>query len=445
MNILDQRITAFVGKLADASPPAIEFEHLGSPRVATAPAVDRRPLMAIAAALLVVVGLVAITQVARPGDGTASLPIEPSLAAITGMPFAVVPTELPTGWRIVDLFDSGASEPAEPASSFLFRSPTTGAAIYIQTWPMLDPDAGPFGDLRESFDASGAATFAVDGSFVWMRIAGIGTDQAVALAESLVLDDVGPDRVPRLPTDSGFELETNRSIAEVSATNGSVAALRLRTPNGTVDITLDARDPANTAWNHYGVATAIGDTVVYVSPYSVTGEPIDGRITAAVQVSNPADIDAAAALFMSLERAPLSAWDDIEDQIAADISAVPVVDRLEIRDFTVTRHHDGSTTAICATRRDTTRCRSSESPIWGRDPTESVNVVVDGLWIIAGSIAADDLTEFSVSPAEAVVGEHRPSGGRVFFAYAVLSANQVQIDYDSDAISGQFGFDRQAR
>ena len=447
MNTLDQRIAVFVGKLADAAPPAIEFDDLlADQRGAVDRPIDRRPLLAVGAVVLVVVGLVAVNQVRHPEEGSATLSFEPGPSSVVGMPFAVVPTALPDGWRFVDLFDSGQSQPAGPESSYLFRNPTSGAAVYVQTGPRFDvPNPGPFRDLRESFDASGAATYAVDGSFVWMRIAGIDADEGVALAEALVLEDVGPDRVPRLPADSGFELEASRSISEVTATSGSLAQLRLRTPNGTVDVVLDAHDPDNTAWSHYGLPTRIGERTVYVSPYSVTGDPIDGRITAAVQVSNPADIDGAASLFASLERAPLAAWDEIEDRIAADIAAVPVVDRIEVRDLVVTRHAGASTTAICASWQGTTRCRSNESPLWGGGEMESANLVVDGVWVIAGSIDSDELAAFDVSPVDAVLGERRASAGRTFFAFAVVSATQVGIDFDSDGLSGEFGFDRPVR
>ena len=148
-----------------------------------------------------------------------------------------------------------------------------------------------------------------------------------------------------------------------------------------------------------------------MSPYSVTGDPIDGRITAAVQVSNPADIDGAASLFASLERAPLAAWEEIEDRIAADIAAVPVVDRIEVHDLVVTRHAGASTTAISASWQGTTRCRSNESPLWGGGEMESANLVVDGVWVIAGSIDSDELSDFDVSPVDAVVGERTPATG----------------------------------
>ena len=442
MNTLEQRITVFAGKLADAAPPAPEFERLADARRAGDAHAGRRPLLAVAAVVLIVLGLVAVGQVRQPEERSATPSFEPG-PSIVGMPFAVVPTALPDGWRFVDVLDSGESATSGPWSSYLFRDPATGAAIYVQTLPRPDdPDPGPFRDLRESFEATGSVTYDVDGSPVWMRVAGIDTDVAVLLAEALVLDDVGPDRAPRLPPDSGFEVESSRSITEASTASGSVAQLRLRTPNGTVDIVLDARDPDNPAWNHYGVPRTVDDRTVYVSPYSVTGEPIDGAVTAAVQVSNPVDLDGAAALFASLERAPLEAWDEIEDRIAADVSEAPVVDRIEIRDLVVTRHRGESLTAICASWQGTTRCRSNDSPLWGIGSTERADLIVRGLWVIAGSIDSDELTEFVVSPPDAVVGEHRAGDGSTFFVYAVPTVDEVRIDFDSDGLSGGFVFDR---
>ena len=171
--------------------PAIEFDDLlADQRGAVDRPIDRRPLLAVAAVVLVVVGLVAVDQVRHPEEGSATLSFEPGPSSVVGMPFAVVRPALPDGWRFVDLFDSGQSQPAGPESSYLFRNPTSGAAVYVQTGPRFDvPNPGPFRDLRESFDASGAATYAVDGSFVWMRIAGIDTDEGVALAEALVLPE----------------------------------------------------------------------------------------------------------------------------------------------------------------------------------------------------------------------------------------------------------------
>lgn len=443
MNTLDQCITTFAGRLADAAPSPPEFERLAGARRADDTPSRRRPLLAVAAVVLVTLGLIAVAQVRQPEQGNATPTFEPAPSTAVGMPFAVVPTAVPDGWRFVDLLEDGQSPPADPSSSYLFRNPTTGAAVYVQTGPRSDgASSGSFRDLRESFDATGAATYAVDGSFVWMRVAGIDADVAVELAEALALEDVGPDRVPLLPAGSGFELESSRSISEVTSTNGSVAQLRLRTPNGTVDVILDSHDPQHRPWNRYGLPTRIGGRTVYVSPYSVTGDPIDGRITAAVQVSNPADLDGAASLFASLERAPLEAWDEIEDRIAADIADVPVVDRIEIRDLVVTRHEDESATAICASWQGTTRCRSNESPLWGGGSTESANIIVRGLWVIAGSIDSDELTEFTVSPPDAVEGEYHARRGRTFFAYVVPRTNTVLIDYDGDGASGGFGFDR---
>lgn len=446
MNTLDQRIHDFAGKLAGAAPPATEFERLAATRSTMSTPVAWRPVLAAAAVAVVVLGLVLVGQVRQPDEGSAAPSFEVGPSTVVGMPFAVVPTALPDGWRFVDLVDSGKSASSGPWSSYLFRDPATGAAIFIQTGARFDePNPGPFRDLRESLEATGSVTYAVDGSPVWMRVAGIDTDVAVSMAESLVLEDVGPDRVPRLPIDSGFALESSRSISEAPASSGSVAALRLRTPNGTVDVVLDTRDPDNPAWNHYGVPEVVDERTVYVAPYSVTGDPIDGAVTAAVQVSNPADLVGAAALFASLERAPLETWDEIEDAIAADVSGVAVVDRIEIRDLVVTRHDDGTTTAICATWRGSTRCRSNDSPLWGGASMESANLVVGGLWVVAGSIDSDEVTEFDVSPLDGVEGSQRARDGRTFFAYAAPSATEVRIDFDSDGPSGQFGFDRPAR
>ncbi len=71
--------------------------------------------------------------------------------------------------------------------------------------------------------------------------------------------------------------------------------------------------------------------------------------------------------------------------------------------------------------------------------------MVRGLWVIAGSFDSDEVTEFDVSPIEAVEGEHGARDGRRFFADAVPSVTEVRIDFDGDGPAGRFGFDRQAR
>jgi hypothetical protein len=445
---VDQRIEVFVGKLADAAPPPIEFEQLGSARTAPSRTRKRPALLVVAplAVIGVVIGLLAISDIRRSEPDAGSTPIVPAPSTIRGVPFAVVPSMLPEGWRYVDLSDSGTTPPRPAASSFLFRDPRSGAALFIQTAPFLDPDPVLIRDLRGSFEETGAATWVLDDSSVWMRVAGLSTDRAVVLAQQLRLEDSGGERVPQLP-DSSFELEASRPSSAVPNSDGSIAQLRLATPNGTVDVVLNDRDPGNSAWNHFGVPTVVGDRTAYVSTHSVTGDPIDGQITAAVQVSNPADLDGATQLFASLERAPLDAWDRIADGIADQLSAMTLTDGIEIRDLTVTRHRDGTTIAICASWHGTVRCRSNQSPLWGSAGTGSVNLVVGGLWVIAGTVDnPDGLPRFNVaSGVDDVIGTSQPTDTGVFFGYAVPAATHVEIEFKGQTNSGEFGFDRPAR
>jgi len=444
---VEQRIEVFVGKLADAAPPPIEFEQLANTRIAPSRTRKRSVLLAIPALAIigVVIGLVAIGQVRRTEPDVGSTPIVPAPSNIRAMAFAVVPSLLPDGWRYVDLSDSGTSTPRPAASSFLFREPDSGAAVYIQTAPYLDPDPGPIGDLRESFDETGAATWVLDDSSVWMRVAGLSTDRAVELAQQLTLKDSAGERIPQLP-DSSFELEASRPSSAAPNGDGSVAQLRLATPNGTVDVVLDERDPDNATWNHFGVPTVVGGRTAYVSTHSVTGEPIDGQITAAVQVSNPADLDGATQLFVSLQRASLEAWDRIADGIADQLSALAVTERIEVRDLTVTRHREGTTIAICASWHGEVRCRSNQSPLWGSGGTASVNLVVDGLWVIAGMVNdPDGAVELNLlSGADDAIGTSQPTDTGVFFGYAVPAATHVAIEFKGHTIGGEFGFDRPA-
>lgn len=56
-----------------------------------------------------------------------------------------------------------------------------------------------------------------------------------------------------------------------------------------------------------------------------------------------------------------------------------------------------------------------------------------------------ELVEFTVGQPAEVIGTFGLTVADVFFAYAVPTATHVDIDFDGEKVSGQFGFDRPAR
>ncbi len=454
MTITDDEIRTFVGRVGDAAPPAPDLDQLlGQPREAGTFAGQRpsRVWVAAAAAVLVVGGLVAIATL-RPGPAEA--PAAPLIAdppPLTGLPFPVAPTMIPDGWTYADLSE-GASYPGNDGySSFLFRDPDTGAAMWVRT----HIDGEPFGDqpgLSESFETRQQAHRQIDDTVVSMLIAGLDVDRAVDIAETLIVTDVNGDRVPTLDPSSGVQLESSRLASEYTAGEGAVAELVFETPNGLTQIMLDSRDPDNDPWNHFGVPTEVDDVTVYAAADTARRDPIDNQVAASLHVTDPADLVAASEVLAALQPATDAAWDAIADTIAGDLAQVETTHRVEIGDLVVTEHRNDDIEAFCATWHGITRCRSDRStygPTRGPDAAGSdhVSLVVDGLWVIAGRATDTD----PIDAPESIIGDTRtrgvwePTDTGAFFAYAVPGLTDVEVRYQGRTTGGVAGFQRPIR
>lgn len=414
-----------------------------------------KPILAAAAVVVAVIGAAAVVRRtdSSPTNSTALPPV--SLVAnppvMVGLPFEVSPASLPVGWEYADLYETPAPSVTPSTESwFLFRNPVTGASISINASGVEDT-SGSFRDLRESFADGGAATFAVDGHFVWMLTAGVDPDQAVRIAETLELTSIGGDDVTvAIESSAGFELEWSRLASEFEHASSGDGVILLTTPNGTAQIDLDGSDPTNQAWNHLGEPTLVGDTTVYTSDaLGVTGDPIGGRVVATISVTSPADLPAAAEVFASLQvvgaESEVMTWDEIGDRIAARFGRLEVTERIEVVDLVVTEHSGSELSAVCATWHSITRCRSSLSTLFG--PPGSVDLVVDGLWVVAGTVEADDpIARPSQRPdPRLTTGAWLPTDTGATFVYAIPSAMSADLEYSGVGVSGEMRFHRPIR
>ncbi|MAT07287.1 MAG: hypothetical protein CL424_19835 [Acidimicrobiaceae bacterium] len=452
MTITDDEIRTFVGRVGDAAPPAPDLEHLlnaGPTDVEE----SSRMWIAAAAAVLLVGGLAAIATLRpEPADAPATTPIIADAPPLTGLPFPVAPVVVPDGWSYADLYEGASNLGNDGYSSFLYRDVDTGAAMWVRTEGVDEP-IGDVMDLGESFETRQQAHRQIGDTVVSMLIAGLDTDRAVDIAETLTVADVNGDRVPILDESSGLQLESSRLASEYSAGEGAVAELVLETPNGLAHVMLDSRDPDNDPWNHFGVPTPVDGVIVYEAADTARRDPIDDRIAASVHVTDPADLAAASELLASLQPTTDATWDGIADTIAADLSQVGTTHRVVIGDLVVTEHRDDDVEAFCATWHDITRCRSDRSPYWppanGNQgaPEVHVNLVVDGLWVIAGRVTD---TEPIDSPESIVGDEHtiglwKPTDTGAFFAYALPGLTDLEVRYQGAATSGVAGFQRPIR
>lgn len=424
----------------------------------------RRPLVAAAAALVAFAGIAAAVREHATNTATETDIPPVSIVAdpptMVGLPFEVGVGELPAGWAYVDVSESGEvvgapatdSRAPEDESWFLFRNPASGAAIAVASRPGAHP-ANEYRDVAEGLAASGAVLYPLDGNEIWFRAAGIDAASATEIATTLTLTRRDGFVDVEIDPSTGFELEWSRFGADANERRFASGQIALTTPNGTATIDLDTYEVDNPAWHRAGVESRIGTTTVYTAEegasgaYTVTGDPIGGEVGASVRVSNVADLASAQAVFASLRRLEASGpgagpteammtWDEIADQIAAEVAALPVSARIEIADVVVTEHRGDSMIGACATWHSITRCRSSRSPWWDNDGgARFADVVVDGLWVVIGrvDVGAPIAAPTKAPGAQTAIGVWRPVDTGAIVAYAVPRATDFELDFDSDA------------
>lgn len=446
--VTDDKIRHYLERLDEAAPVAPRFEDLTLPAIEVTATRSRRGVgvmfAAAACVLILIVGLAAVVNTeSDPGTSANSQLPAPQLTPTSrfGLPFAVLPAELPDGWDIVDIGGAPVQQAANPGNAqFLFRDPDSGAAALVQTTVDLNLSLGdPVS--TDTFEANSEVMWALDGGFVTMRTAGIDPDRATEIRQALSFDTIDGRLIASLPADTGFELESTQAGTDTTPLSSVSAAVVLTTPHGTAYINLSTGQDSAVI-DHFGVPREIVGTTVYESATEVHRDPLsattltgpdaqnpDGgaHVSAWIEVTDPADIADASTLAAQLQAVPFEEWAAHEDRIAAELSALPTVRSLSFDGVEATEHSTGDQTAVCASWTGTRRCRLVADANW------PVNLVVNGLWIAVGELhggaPVDDFT--IVGDLGDSVGKWEPTDKGAFIAYAFPTATHATWQFDA--------------
>ncbi len=434
MTATDAKIRRWLEQVDDIAPAAPSYDDLvmrghsrGSRRG------NRVHVVVLIVSFAVLVAALGIAACNRPStppaDGSVVLAVEPPTLA--GLPFAAE-TELPEGWAYADISEAGsaASSLAPHPSRFLFRNEATSAAVFVQTGP-ADEVTTPHADRLTSFERSDEAQWAIDGGYVWMRVAGMEPTLAVSLSEQLEVRRVDDDWLVSLDERSGFIAEASEPGSSAGGRVVARAVVTMVTPSGTAQLNLSYEEPPSAAVNQFGVPSDVEGITIYSSARSAVRSPLDDVLAASIDWSNPADATQAQHLLAGLEAVDVERWDAINDQLADELGQLPVAWSLDFSGIQVAAHRSEDRQAVCATWNLTRRCRSNLSPLWGADDAYEIDLIVDGLWITAGAVATGLTITETTATADtgALVGDWQPTSNGGFYAYAFTAAATAEINY----------------
>lgn len=348
----------------------------------TAPAIDSTPpsdvhvvasaetaspvrWLTVAAALVVVVaGLGWIAQRpsgVQPATSQPTAPVDESTGSTgTAVP-AMLPSEMPAGWQLVDVDIHPAEEGTQQRGNIIALAENPGDASAVvsldPTGTPADPDLPPL-EFAQWNSSTQTLTWSSDGQRIVLATLGLEEEEARTLAASLVPTETTTGRSFTVPPASGFTVEDEYLVdgmsfpipgwTELIVTDADGKASRISiTPAIAVpDITLLLHAPhPPTATVEIGPSSGVAGLVRLVEGSIVTTYPTSETASPELRT-----------IFDSIQPATAAMWASTRAAISDTIAAAPVIARSEALDVTVSLHKNQTVSGLCITRGDDIGC-----------------------------------------------------------------------------------------
>ena len=360
-----------------------------------------RVLIGAAAAVTLVIGAVAIWSLRSEQQLRQSASIPTSPQPTNGGEYWL-PSELPAGWRIVDLVQGGSgvgSGSVEVGNTFVFERPSDRARIVVQLPPVNELGQGANSPVPP--DALTLGTWIAESR----TIAWAGSPSYEVHASSS-LDD-----------EAAVRAALQRMVISLGAT-GLVAALAPDEAEWRLVETYVLNTDVPSSWQaSFVVASVDGrQAQVIYEPYGpVPPLPVllDAGVVLPIDPSTPTftgtmmlrdgvafDVggygiitdltEVAGTILSSMKRVDRLAWNGVRAQFASDLLASPATFDAEVLGVTVTAYNDGLLSGTCFRRGDASGCSPlvlGEFPfVLGQTMGNQIAIELgDGSWAIAAT------------------------------------------------------------
>lgn len=369
--------------------------------------------IAIAAVMLVALGggvvwSLRLEHRASPADQPAPVDTRAGLGAY------LLPTELPEGWRLVDISETAADDSGISPREWLIEQHDGAARALLQVFPPSVPTAeggdaatGNWGS--NPFEETGYLFWTERGQSVTMVVHGLDEAQARALRAELQPTTGTDGLVYELADDSGFWIsrslgapapgKTGSAVITIADADGNFGEIRLRATDRESDVLLDPTAVAGGPVTvHVMAALPMTDGSVDPAYSEFFGIRRLHEVTATLDTTTSAsnDRDWVRAVLAALAPVDQATWDNAIDQVGDSIETQRPIGSSETAAGVLTLYEESGLTSVCLRRGLDRGCRAvdpwHEFNSGGKVTDLTASLLVGGQWIVVRGVNSEAAT-----------------------------------------------------